>query len=108
MDPGVQTTPAPGRRQDAARVSRSVGATLGCNPRQQSVRGRRVWVQTDKELLCVVTNRTLEELAAGEVAQRHKERWRIELFFRWLKCLCSCRHGLAESPAGAASRFTGR
>jgi len=83
-----------------AHVTRSVCATLGCNPRQQSIRVRLVWVQTDKELICLVTNLPPEELSAGEVAQLYKERWRIELFFRWLKCLLGCRHWLAESPAG--------
>ena len=83
-----------------ARVTRSVWATLGCDPRHQSVRVRLVWVQTEKELICLVTNLAPEELSAADVAQFYKERWRIELFFRWLKCILGCRHWLAESPAG--------
>ena len=43
-----------------------------------------------------------EELAAAEVALLYKQRWRIELFFRWIKCILGCRHWLAESPQGVA------
>ena len=86
----------------AARVTRSVWATLGCDPRHQSVRVRLLWLQTEKERICLVTNLAPEELSAADVAQFYKERWRIELFFRWLKCILGCRHWLAESPAGVA------
>jgi IS4 transposase len=73
------------------------------NPLVKSIlRLRVVWVQTDKELLRLVTNLGPEELSAGEVALLYKERWRIELFFRWLKCILGCRHWLAESPQGVA------
>lgn len=85
-----------------ARVTRVAWATLGCHARQQSLRLRVVWVQTDKELLRLVTNLGPQELSAGEVALLYKERWRIELFFRWVKCILGCRHWLAESPQGVA------
>ena len=32
----------------------------------------------------------------------YRYRWKVELFFRWLKCILGCRHWLAESPAGVA------
>lgn len=85
-----------------AKVTRAAWVTLGCQARYQSIRLRVVWVQTDKELLRLVTNLGPEELAAGEVALLYKERWRIELFFRWVKCILGCRHWLAESPQGVA------
>jgi hypothetical protein len=85
-----------------AKVTRSAWVTLGCKARYRSLRLRVVWVQTDKELLRLVTNLGPEELSAGEVALLYKERWRIELFFRWLKCILGCRHWLAESPQGVA------
>jgi hypothetical protein len=85
-----------------AHVVRAAWVTLGCNPRRQSLRLRVVWVQTDKEVLRLVTNLRPEELLHGDVALLYKERWRIELFFRWIKCILGCRHWLAESPAGAA------
>jgi len=85
-----------------AKVTRAAWVTLGCKARYQSIRLRVVWVQTEQEVLRLVTNLGPEELAAGEVALLYKERWRIELFFRWLKCILGCRHWLAESPQGVA------
>lgn len=63
---------------------------------------RVVWVQTPEEVLLLVTNLDTEELSAAEVALLYKERWQIELFFRWVKCILGCRHWLAESPQGVA------
>mgnify|MGYP001552641556 FL=1 len=50
----------------------------------------------------MVTNLKPEELSAAEVALLYKERGRIELFFRWIKCILGCRHWLAESAPGTA------
>lgn len=85
-----------------AKVIRSARVWLGCQARYRSIPLRLVWVQTDKEVLLLVTNLSGEELAAGEVALLYKQRWQVELFFRWVKCILGCRHWLAESPAGAA------
>jgi len=85
-----------------AGVIRSAWVRLGCQSRYRSMRLRAVWVQTPKELLVLVTNLDPEELWAGEVALLYKERWRIELFFRWVKCILGCRHWLAESAQGVA------
>lgn len=85
-----------------AKVIRSAWVRLGCKARYRSIRLRVVWVQTDKEVLRLVTNLHPEELSAGEVALLYKQRWQIELFFRWVKCILGCRHWLAESPQGAA------
>ena len=85
-----------------ARVIRAAWVRLGSRARSRSIRLRAVWVQTDKEVLRLVTNLKPEELSAGEVALLYKARWQIELFFRWVKCILGCRHWLAESPAGVA------
>ncbi len=63
---------------------------------------RVVWVQTPKEVLQLVTNLEPAELSAAEVALLYRQRWQIELFFRWIKCILGCRHWLAESPEGVA------
>ena len=86
----------------AAKVLRSAWVRLGCKARYRSIRLRVVWVQTPKEVLRLVTNLSPAELTAGEVALLYKERWQIELFFRWVKCILGCRHWLAESPRGTA------
>jgi hypothetical protein len=88
--------------EGAAKVIRHAWVRLGCQARYRSIRLRVVWVQTPKEVLRLVTNLSLEELSAAEVALLYKERWQIELFFRWIKCILGCRHWLAESEQGTA------
>jgi hypothetical protein len=85
-----------------AKVIRSAWVRLGCNARYRSQRLRVVWVQTDKEVLPLVTDLGPQELSAADVALLYKQRWQVELFFRWLKCILGCRHWLAESEAGVA------
>jgi hypothetical protein len=85
-----------------AGVIRTAWVELGCKARYRSIRLRAVWVQTPKEVIVLVTNLALEELSAAEVALLYKQRWQIELFFRWIKCVLGCRHWLAESPAGTS------
>jgi hypothetical protein len=86
----------------AARVIRHAWVRLGCNARYRSIPLRVIWVQTPKEVLPLVTNLSVAELSAVEVALLYQERWQIELFFRWIKCILGCRHWLAESPTGTA------
>lgn len=86
----------------AAHVIRQAWVRLGCKARYRSIRLRVVWVQTPKEVLRLVTNLGPDELSAAEVALLYKQRWQIELFFRWIKCVLGCRHWLAESPQGTA------
>jgi hypothetical protein len=50
----------------------------------------------DRLFLC--TNRL--DLPAEMVALAYKQRWAVELFFRWLKCILGCRHLLANSRDG--------
>lgn len=89
-----------GRR---AGVTRQAWAHLGCKERYRSVRARVVWIQTqDNAPLILVTNFSAEELPAELVSLLYRKRWKIELFFRWIKCILGCRHWLAESPSGAA------
>ena len=85
-----------------ARVIRSAWVHLGCKARYRSIRLRVVWVQTDKEVLRLVTNLTSAELSAGEVALLYKQRWQIELFFRWLKCIARMEHLFSHNANGIA------
>ena len=87
----------------AAGVQRQAWAYLGCKERYRSARVRVVWIQTaDNSPLVLVTNLTPEELPAELVSLLYRARWKIELFFRWVKCILGARHWLAESPAGVA------
>ncbi|HEY0944620.1 MAG TPA: IS4 family transposase, partial [Opitutaceae bacterium] len=83
-----------------AGVIRAAWGRLGSTARYRSIRVRVIWVQTPREVLRLVTNLEASELSAGDVALLYKERWQVELFFRWIKCILGCRHWLAESPRG--------
>lgn len=83
-----------------AGVIRQAWVRLGCRKAYHSQRVRLVWVQTPKEVLLLVTNQ--QEMSAELVAQLYRQRWQVELFFRWIKCVLGCRHWLAESPEGVA------
>jgi len=61
-----------------------------------------VRVQTEEGELLLVTSQPPGELAAELVGLIYSYRWRIELFFKWLKCILGCRHWLAESAQGVA------
>ena len=83
-------------------VLRQAWVVLGCKARYRSTRVRLVWVETSKEVLRLVTNQEPHAMPAELVAALYRQRWRIELFFRWIKCILGCRHWLAESSRGVA------
>ena len=53
-----------------------------------------------KQLVEVVVVAAREDLSAELVGLIYRQRWRIELFFKWIEMIPNCRHWLAESPAG--------
>jgi len=63
---------------------------------------RLVRLQTLEGELLLVSDKTRGELGAELLALIYRYRWRIELFFKWLKCILGCRHWLAESQRGVA------
>jgi hypothetical protein len=84
-----------------AGVVRQAWVRLGAVARTRSIRVRVVWVEAGGQSLILVTNLPVEELAAELVSLLYRRRWKIELFFRWIKCIFGCRHFLAESERGA-------
>lgn len=50
------------------------------------------------EILLLATGRL--DLAAELVALGYRNRWTVELFFRWLKCVLGCRNLLANGQDG--------
>lgn len=83
-----------------AGVVRQVWARLGAREKTRSGRVRLVWVQAEGHHLLLVTNLGPDQLPAELVSLLYRRRWQVELFFRWIKCILSCRHWLAESPQG--------
>jgi IS4 transposase len=51
-----------------------------------------------RETIILVTDRL--DLSADLVALLYSARWKIEIFFRWLKCTLGCKTLLAESQDG--------
>ena len=84
----------------AAGVVRDGWATLGCRKKYQSRRVRVVEIQTAKGLIRLVSDCGPERLSAALLGQMYRQRWEVELFFRWIKCTLGCRHWLAESQRG--------
>lgn len=83
-------------------VLRQAWVRLGHDRAKVRPRVRLVWVQGPSEVLLLATNKTPDELSAALVSQLYRQRWRVELFFRWIKCILGCRHWLAESEEGVA------
>ncbi len=59
---------------------------------------RVVRVEANGDIFHLVTTR--EDLSAALIGLIYRQRWQIELFFKWIKTILNCRHWLAESPAG--------
>lgn len=89
-----------GQADRQARVIRQAWAHLGSVPRYRSMRLRLVWIQNQNRTLVLATNLDTQVLPAELVAELYAKRWRIELFFRWVKCILGCHHWLAESRQG--------
>jgi hypothetical protein len=60
---------------------------------------RVVRVEANGDVFHLVTTR--EDLSAELIGLIYRQRWQIELYFKWIKAILNCRHWLAESPAGA-------
>lgn len=59
---------------------------------------RVVRIEANGEIFHLVTQR--EDLSAELIGLIYRQRWQIELFFKWIKTILNCRHWLAESPEG--------
>jgi IS4 transposase len=77
----------------AAGVTHAAWARLGCNKQYRSTRVRLIWVQGEDTSLVLVTNLGPEELSAGDVALLYRERWRVEVFFRWVSAFWAVATG---------------
>jgi hypothetical protein len=64
---------------------------------EQPRRGGRRRQDASRDLV-LATN--LLDVPAEVVVLLYRYRWRVELFFRWLKCVLSCRHLVSECENG--------
>jgi hypothetical protein len=59
---------------------------------------RVVRVEANGDVFQLATTR--EDLSAELISLIYRQRWQIELFFKWIKSILNCRHWLAQSPEG--------
>jgi hypothetical protein len=85
-----------------ANVVRHAWVYLGDTDMLRSIRVRLIEIRTATDHLLLVTNWSAEAVPAELVSAIYRQRWSIELFFRWIKCILGCRHFFAESPQGVA------
>ena len=88
----------------AAGVLRQAWVWLGKAPKKATaprVPVRVIWLQGPQDVIVLATDHPPELLDAALAAQMYRERWQVEFFFRWIKCLLGCGHWLAESRQGA-------
>lgn len=81
---------------------RKAGVVWDCQM-HLGVRGRGpvlrvVRIESGGQVFLLVTTR--QDLSAELISLIYRQRWQIELFFKWLKTILNCRHWLAQSPEG--------
>ncbi|QWW69989.1 transposase [Rhizobium sp. WYJ-E13] len=69
-------------------------ASARCNPFHKPVRETTVRIQTGK-VIRLVTNDL--DAPAREIADHYKQRWQIELFFKWIKRNLKIRYFMGNS-----------
>ena len=69
---------------------------LGKEPTQETY--RLVKIQAWDTTLLILTNRW--DIPAELISIIYRNRWEIEILFKWIKCNLNCRHLLAESIQG--------
>ena len=65
-------------------------------------RVRVVQIRTAKEVLSIATDLSPEQMSAELVSLCYRERWQVELFFRWLKHIMKANRWIAEGEEGVA------
>jgi len=65
-------------------------------------RVRVIQISTDEEQMFIASNLTEQEMSAELVSLCYRDRWKVELFFRWLKHTMKANHWMAESQNGVS------
>ncbi len=101
-----------------ARVLRDVVVKLGKSPRNKQLKQNFRIIEIERveepskrmrrerpvrDTIVLVTDDM--EVPADVLAVLYSARWKIEIFFRWLKCTLGCKQLLAESREGVALQF---
>jgi hypothetical protein len=68
----------------------------------QGPRVRVVRILGQEEQLLLATNLSQTQMSAELVSHCYRQRWQVELFFRWLKHIMGTRHWMAQSRNGVS------
>ena len=104
IEPVVLETYPLSPEQTKAGIISDQRVRLGTRPRDGTVPLRRIEIAMEDscEPLVLITNQPPEVLDALEVSEIYRARWRIELYFKWIKSILGNRALLAYSPEGVA------
>ncbi|MCX5662266.1 MAG: IS4 family transposase [Planctomycetota bacterium] len=72
-------------------------------PPAQELRRVAVWDEADQKEVVLLTD--LLDPPAHVVAALYRNRWQVELFFKWLKCTAAMEHAVSRSPRGLTMQF---
>jgi hypothetical protein len=61
---------------------------------------RVIWIERENQTVVLATDLPVSVLRAALAGEMYRERWQVEFFFRWMKCLLGCGHWLAQSEGG--------
>jgi len=90
--PGVRD---PGRAADLRALSAA--------PTTRLLRRITIWDEKNKTQLVLLTD--LLDLPARAVGVIYRQRWQVELFFKWLKCWANFDHLISHDPRGITLQF---
>jgi hypothetical protein len=85
-----------------AGVIRHAWVHLGATQKLRSMRIRLVEIQRNNQHLLLATNLPLAQNPAELIGLIYRQRWSIELYFRWIKCILGSRHFFAETHQGVS------
>jgi len=72
-------------------------------PPVRKLRRVTIWDETNQKPIILLTD--LLELPASVIGTIYKQRWQIELFFKWLKCWAGFRHMISKDSRALTLHF---
>lgn len=104
----VETLPLAEADRAAGVVSDRTGRFASSSPQAPPVRLRETIVETEvrgqRQRLRLVSNLDAD-VSAATIGLLYRQRWQVELFFRWLKCVGNFNHLLSTTRQGVQAQF---
>ena len=92
-----------GRLPGPVSAGNADGRSCTSRPPAQELRRVAVWDEADQKEVVLLTD--LLDPPAYVVAALYRNRWQVELFFKWLKCTAAFEHAVSQSPRGLTMQF---